>query len=128
VAKGKKAKPAVVGAIILLGNDVLDLADIRFTEMLGQAHELLAMRYAAAGLGLPQNEETDRKRHNLDCLVINSLLSRPIFRDQYSIVRGAFEEGDPAFPHATIRRETHIQLAVRKPSVICGLFKPRGES
>jgi hypothetical protein len=126
-SKGKTAVPAVVGAIILLGNDVLDLTDVRFTEMLGQAHRVLAAQYAAAGSQLPGNEKSERKRHHLDCLVINSLLSDPGLREQYSIVRGAFEEGDPAFPEALIRRETHIQLAVRRPGVICGLFKPRGE-
>jgi hypothetical protein len=123
--KGKKnAKPAVVGAIILLGSDVLDLTDVRFAPMLAESYELLAERYRAAGLELPENEISDRKRHYLDCLVINSLFSIPDIRGKYSVVRGAFEEGEPVFPGATIRKETHIQLAVRDPSVIGGLFRP----
>jgi hypothetical protein len=92
--------------------------------MLDESYELLAERYRAAGLELPENEISDRKRHYLDCLAINSLFSIPDIRGKYSVVRGAFEEGEPVFPGATIRKETHIQLAVRDPSVIGGLFRP----
>jgi len=121
---GKHVKPAVVGAIILLRDNVLDLTDIRFASMLAKSYNVLASRFAAAGLKLPENEEGVPKRHNLDCLVINTLFRVPAIRTTYSVVRGAFEEGAPVFPGSMIKEETHIQLAVRDPSVICGLFRP----
>jgi hypothetical protein len=123
-AAGRHVKPTVVGAIILLRDNVLDLTDFHFAPMLAKSYEVLASRFAATGLKLPENEESDRKRHNLDCLVINTLFRIPRIRAAYSVVRGAFEEGDCAFPGSMIKKETHIQLAVRDPSVICGLFKP----
>ena len=123
-AKGRHDKPAVVGAIILLGNNVMDLTNVRFAPMLARSYSVLVTRFTMFGLKLPVNEKSDRKRHNLDCLVINTLFRIPAIRDTYNVVRGAFEEGDCVFPGAIIKEETHIQLAVRDPGVICGLFKP----
>jgi hypothetical protein len=123
-AKGRHARPAVVGAIILLRDNVLDLTDIHFAPMLARSYEVLAERFDAVGVKLPENEESDRKRHNLDCLVINTLFKVRDIRDRYSVVRGAFEEGDRVFPGSMIKEQTHIQLAVRDPGVICGLFRP----
>ena len=122
--KGRHARPAVVGAVILLGSNVMDLTDVHFAPMLAKSHTVLAARFTAARLRLPANEESNRKRHNLDCLVINTLFRIPAIRAAYSVVRGAFEEGAPVFSGSMIKEETHIQLAVRDPSVICGLFKP----
>lgn len=125
-AKGKKsAKPAVVGAVIVLGNDdVLDLTDVRFAPALEEAFTILKWTFDKAGIKMPVNEAKNRKRHFLDCLVINSLFAITEIKEKYAVVRGAFEEGDPAFPGSTIRKQTHIQLAVRKPNAIRGVFKP----
>ena len=82
---------------------------------------------------LPKNKKgrgaarRDRLVRGLDCAVIN------LFNDQedqakgglcYQSVRGVFEEGSPAFPGACIRTKTHIQIAVRDPNCILGVFVP----
>jgi hypothetical protein len=62
------------------------------------------------------------KRRELDCLVLNYLCSQsPVL---YQTVRGVFLEGDPAYPDAMIRKESHVQIAVRDPSCILGVFRP----
>jgi hypothetical protein len=125
-AKGAKdATPAVIGAVIALGgDDVLDLTDVRFAPALKGAFTILRETYAKTGRKLPVNEATDRKRHYLDCLIINSLFVLPEVRQRFNVVRGAFEEGLPVFPGSTIKEQTHIQLAVRNPSAIRGIFRP----
>jgi hypothetical protein len=125
-AKGKKhVEPAVVGAVIVLGNDdVLDLTDVRCAPALKGAFAILKATFAEVGRKMPVNETSDRKRHFLDCMVINSLFAIDDISRKYGVVRGAFEEGKPAFAGSTIKEETHIQLAVRDPRAIRGVFRP----
>ena len=122
--KGNRSKPAVVGALILLGDNVMDLTDIRFAPMLTRSYRMLTTQFAATKTNLPENEKSSPKRHYLDCLVINNLFSFRDIDEKYDVVRGAFEEGDSVFPGSMIKEQTHIQLAVREPKVICGLFRP----
>jgi hypothetical protein len=42
----------------------------------------------------------------------------------FQTVRCPFLEGRPAFPSSGIRRESHIQLAVRDRAAILGVFRP----
>jgi hypothetical protein len=42
----------------------------------------------------------------------------------FHTIRCAFSEGTPAFPGSKIMAQSHIQIAVRDPSVIIGYFKP----
>ena len=125
-AKGRKrVEPAVVGAVIALGNDdVFDMMDVRFAPVLRKAFVAMDATFAKAGRKMPANETKDRQRHFLDCIIINSLFAIDEIREQYNVVRGAWEEGEPAFPGSTIKEQTHIQLAIRNPRVIQGLFKP----
>jgi hypothetical protein len=62
------------------------------------------------------------KKRTLDCLVINNLAAT--MSEQIQTVRGAFEEGDEAFPGAALRTETHIQIAVRERQCMLGIFRP----
>jgi hypothetical protein len=64
---------------------------------------------------LPKNQ---KKRHDLDCLVINKFVnSMERFAGQQGIlfqtVRGVFEEGRPLFPGSAIRSHSHVPIAVR---------------
>jgi hypothetical protein len=43
---------------------------------------------------------------------------------RFQTVRGCFVEGGPAFPGSGIQRESHIQIAVRDPACIIGVFRP----
>lgn len=116
-------RPGVVGALIQLGR-CFDLTDITNSESLSIAYEQLAEDYAAAGRALPTNggPPPDLKRRELDCLVINRCADRA--PAPYQTTRGVFLEGDPAYPGAMIRRESHIQIAVRDVSCILGTFRP----
>ncbi len=111
----------VVGAVIQLGK-CLDLTDMQFTGLLRQSYDGLNSDYQSKGLHLPENKGRDLKLRVLDCLVINSL--SPTILDDVDTVRGAFEEGEEAFPCAALRMETHIQIAVRKRECILGIFRP----
>lgn len=131
--KGRdESEAAVLGAIIQLGN-CFDLLDVHFTKLLARANRLLIRTLSEEGSELPVNEKPndvgDVIRRHLDCAVINFALQSAEEESGragvlYHVVRGAFEEGGPAFPGACVRERTHIQVAVRDPSCIIGYFKP----
>ncbi len=125
--QGKVKEPAVVGAILQLGR-CFDLMDTHFTADLAKAYDLCEALYQEEGKALPVNagKTPDRKLRRLDCLVLNLYLQ---YLDEHAgepfqTVRAAFEEGEPAFRGSMIRRETHIQIAVRDPRCILGVFRP----
>ena len=111
----------VVGAVIQLGN-CLDLTDLRYTSLLKRSYEDLRVDFDRRNLALPKNTGRDLKLRKLDCLVINSL--SPTILENVDTVRGAFEEGAEAFPGAALKKETHIQIAVRNRESILGIFRP----
>lgn len=64
----------------------------------------------------------------LDCAIIESLhvtmkAQKDLFA--YDSVRGVFIEGSPIYPNAGFRKKTHIQICVRNPNCIKGVFRPR---
>jgi hypothetical protein len=123
--RGKVVKPTVVGAILQLGR-CFDLLDTQLTDELPDAYELCARIYGGAE-ALPKNEgkTPDRALRRLDRLVLNAYLERlDTAGEHYQTVRAAFEEGEPAFPGSMIRRETHIQIAVRDARCVLGVFRP----
>lgn len=120
----------VIGAVVQLGR-CLDLTDVNNTCLLRPAYDGLIEEYCARELDLPKNEGRDLKLRKLDCLVINRLITA--MEDQsrhadgpptFQTVRCAFEEGEDAFPGSMLKTETHIQIAVRDPSCILGVFRP----
>jgi hypothetical protein len=124
--EGKRSEPAVVGAVIQLGR-CFDLLDTRFTKNLADAYPSFADAIDAAGAQLPTNggSKPDLKLRRLDCAVINWYLSQAEAQGtRYQTVRGCFIEGGEAYPSAGFRVETHIQVAVRDPTCILGLFRP----
>lgn len=125
--QGNVNEPAVVGAILQLGR-CFDLMDTRFTADLARAYEFCEALYSAQGRALPVNagKTPDKKLRRLDCLVLNLYLQRldENAGQPFQTVRAAFEEGEPAFAGSMIRRETHIQIAVRDPRCILGVFRP----
>ena len=131
--KGSKIKkPAVLGAIISLGN-CFDLLDVRSTDLLTDAAESIIQVLGAQGKELPKNQPTGTgdfdwlKRHR-DCFVLNSAIPT-IERYEsctFQTVRGVFQEGVAAFDGAGIKRKSHIQIAVRDPRAIIGYFRPEG--
>lgn len=125
------ANPGVVGALIQLGN-CFDLMDTRFTAELGQA----ASRYVAflqtAEQAIPVNRGQDLGARKFDCAVINWYLQA--LEDEeievYDTIRCGFTEGEPIYWNESlgiqtgIYHQSHIQLAVRNPRSIIGVFRP----
>ncbi len=116
--------PAVLGAVIQLGR-CFDLLNEGITAALTKSYAELIAPYQQAGKQLPRNRGSDWKRRELDCLVINEFMTRVQLRGiQYDTVRGAFLEGETAYPGAGFSREAHVQIAVRNPACILGVFRP----
>jgi hypothetical protein len=120
---GRRGSEAMVGALIRLG-DCFDLTDLQNTATLAAAYDDLRSNFDALGRQLPLNRgsDADLKRRELDCLIINYCLDLSPVR--YDSVRAAFIEGPPVYPGAKLNRETHVQVAVRDPDCILGVFRP----
>jgi hypothetical protein len=138
--RGDYLKPAVVGAVIDLRN-CLDLASRTDLHLIRQAHASFVQTQKLSGLPIPKNgsvkgnKNADRVLRFLDCAVFNHLHS--ILNDQpegparlepFDTVRGMFTEGPKLYAGAGFRAKTHVQLAVRNPACIVGLFNPRAPS
>ena len=126
--RGKVKTPAIVGAIIQLGN-CFDLMDTKFTDELPTAFAMLKKLHRAMGSPLPKNrgKTPDNELRLLDCAVLNLYLQH-VEDDQgivYDTVRCGFVEGPPAFRGSGIRHQSHVQLAVRTPACIVGVFRPQ---
>ena len=116
--------PSVIGAVVQLGR-CFDLLNETFTAILADRYHKLARTFADEGRSLPRNRGRQGKRRDLDCLVINDCLGKSQKAGTgYDTVRGAFLEGKPAYPGAGFSRESHIQIAVRNPACILGVFRP----
>ena len=129
--KGSNIKrPAVIGAVIQLGN-CFDLLDVRFTKELSLHAAEVQDELLAAGRALPRNETTgtgdfDWLRRHRDCFVLNAVIPRleRVHNCTFHSVRGVFQEGEPAFDGAGIKLKSHIQIAVRDPRALIGYFRP----
>jgi hypothetical protein len=121
---GSKRRPAVVGAAVQLGN-CFDLLDESITSVLADSYTELAQTFADQGRVLPRNRGRESKLRVLDCLVVNDCLRRMEGRGTpYDTVRAAFWEGEPVYAGAGFARESHIQVVVRRPACILGVFRP----
>lgn len=114
----------VIGAVIQLGQ-CLDLTDLHATEMLPDAFKRVQGLYKKSKRPLPTNHGKEFKNRKLDCLVLNHLVvSLKKKGMEVQAIRGAFEEGESAFPGSMLKKETHIQVAVRDLACILGVFRP----
>jgi hypothetical protein len=113
----------VVGAIIELGL-CCDLTTSMGIEWVRVAYDHLAQNLSTSGDRLPVNNP-DGLRRNLDCAVITSL--HKILENQgerpIDTLRGVFIEGEPLYPGAGFYAKTHIQIVVRNPTCIKGVFR-----
>lgn len=138
VRTGKYEEASVIGAVIDLGN-CLDLVSREDLELYRAAYKSFIKLQKLAGLKIPKNRNprgsTDRDRvlRFLDCAVFRHLHSMIEVLAQedasfpvYDTVRGMFVEGGKIFPGSGIYSKSHVQIAVRNPDCIKGLFIPRG--
>lgn len=119
--KEGKFEPAVVGAVIDLGN-CLDLTTTAGIEHVRMGHALLAELHEKRGEPLPVNsragdDDGDRLIRRLDCAAINMTCEFLQQEEGISIdtVKGIFPEGGPAFdgamhhgahPHPDLRAQS----------------------
>lgn len=93
----------------------LNLLENTYHEPLRATFRNLRTVYGSLGWELPKNR---KKRHDLDCLVINKFVKfMERISGQHGIafrsVRGVFEEGRPLYPGSALRSQAHIQIALR---------------
>jgi hypothetical protein len=125
-ARGKVRTPAIVGALIQLGH-CFDLMDTRFTEELRLAFEMFKQTRQPGGR-LPENrgKTPDKLLRHRDCAVLNFYLEwlPRNGASSYDSVRCGFVEGAPAYPGSGIRHRSHVQITVRNPACVVGVFRP----
>jgi hypothetical protein len=124
--RGNVKTPAAIGAVLQLGR-CFDLMDTRFTSELPKAHSLWEQAWIATGNPLPTNrgKTPDQELRLLDRAVLNFYLKQfETTPTPFQTVRGGFEEGSEAFKGSMIRQKNHIQIAVRDPGCILGVFRP----
>lgn len=113
--------PTAVGAFIQLGR-CFDLLDTANTEALAQWAPTFRALLKKDGKILPKNKE---KLRYGDCAIVNAYLGHRASEGHvHDTVRGCFLEGKPIFRGSGIHRQAHIQLAVRNPACIVGVFRP----
>jgi len=109
---------AVLEATISLA-DCMDLTDDYWKQRLAEAYVSLKVVYRRLKKRLPKQTAL---RHDRDKVVIEHLIEQ-LWMNGKSIrcVRGSFDEGRRIFPLSAIRRQSHIQIAVRDTSLITNL-------
>ncbi len=125
--RGGLKTPAVLGAVIQLGT-CFDLLDTRFTGDLKDAYKpWRSLNKGQAKRLRNVGRKKDKELRRLDCAVLNWYLDRLGEDGQvYDTVRCAFREGQRVFRGSEIYAETHVQIAVRNPANIVGVFHPHG--
>jgi hypothetical protein len=128
--RGKIQKPAVLGAVLHLGQ-CFDLLDAAYTDVLADSYREFCRTVTAEGKSLPKNEprdggDPDNLLRKLDCAAINWTIEQLEVRagTKFHSVRGVFQEGDRVYPESEIRRRSHIQIAVRDAACVLGYFLP----
>jgi hypothetical protein len=115
--------PFVIGAVVSLGL-CLDLTTTAGIEQVRTAHRNLVELATATHVELPKNTANGLLRR-LDCAVIQMIHKiRDDLRDQpIDTVKGVFIEGGPVYDGSGFYEKTHIQIAVRNPECIKGVFR-----
>ena len=116
-------KPFVVGAILDLGY-CLDLTTHSGLSMAKDAYRAMAEAYSMLNKPLPVNRP-EKFRHPLDCAVMNYLHQIRVERKQAPVdsVKGIFQEPSELYPGSAFLSKSHIQIAIRNPECIKGVFR-----
>ncbi len=127
--------PSVVGAVIDLGK-CLDLTTQSGIAAVKVAFNKFVKMSKREGSPVPENVDTAKHPGNdkilrcLDCAVMNYLYTIAQTAQEsdpqsqpFATVRAMFPEGSELYPGAGFRDKTHIQLCVRNPEQIFGVFR-----
>ena len=92
--------------------------------MVKASFENLQETSIAANYDLPVNSD-DLLRRYLDRLVVENLheIRGDRRQEPADTVKGVFVEGEPVYPGAGFVEKTHIQICVRNPAMIKGIFR-----
>ena len=115
-AKQQHGTEAAVIVAEISMRDCIDLLDIEWFQFLTEAYNSFMEQLRLANL--PHPRQTSRA-HRLDREVVN--YSVGILAEQGTIVssvRAAFSEGNPVYPLSALFDRSHVQIAVRDPSLI----------
>jgi hypothetical protein len=118
-------QPAVLGAVIDLGL-CLDLATENGIQEVLSAYAALKQIQESTSTPLPKNSGgSDRLLRKLDCAVIQVLhdIRKSEGLDSIDTVVGLFTEGGPLYEGSGFQSKTHIQICVRNPPSIKGIFQ-----
>jgi len=121
-------RPAVIGAVLDLGF-CLDLLDHSNLQLLTQGYNFLVTTLRNSNI--PQNKSPkncdEKMIRELDCAVIETLhkIKETNGEKGFDSVRAVFIEGNVLYPNACFREKNHIQIAIRNPNCIKGIFLPR---
>mgnify|MGYP005867451641 CR=1 FL=1 len=126
---GQKIEPYAIGAIIDLGN-CLDLTESVSLRIVKESYKYLAFMNEISETPMPVNEsgftgDDDLIKRYLDCAVIHNVhaLREEEELEPFSTVRAPFTEGKELFTGSKIQSKTHIQICVREPARIRGIFR-----
>ena len=121
--KATLRKATVIGAVVDLGY-CLDLTTSRGLRQTKLAYEQLRAVFEQTGQPLPVNH-ADGIRHNLDCAVLNYLhfLQKEEGRPPFDSVKGIFVEAPELYAGSAFHAKNHIQIAIRNPDCIKGVFR-----
>ncbi|MGH6619649.1 MAG: hypothetical protein ACREF6_08905 [Alphaproteobacteria bacterium] len=117
--------PAVVGAVIDLGL-CLDLTTSAGIQIVRDTYQNLVKITEEAKSPLPRNSG-DSLRRNLDCAVVNLVheVRTEAALPSIDTVRTVFVEGQPIYDGSGFFIKSHIQICVRNPECIKGVFRMR---
>jgi hypothetical protein len=123
---GKVKTPAVLGAIIDLGN-CLNLIDAEHLNLVKAAHKAYLELCRISGGKPLQNKGSGLRARYLDKAVFETLhkLREQEKKQPFDTVRAFFVEGEPLYENAGLHSLDHIQICVRDPRRIVGYFLPR---
>jgi hypothetical protein len=122
---GRELEPFVIGAVIDLGF-CLDLISSNGAEAVRQFYPRFQAIFQASGAEEPRNSGGgDLLLRKLDCAVLNAFHQARKIEGQpeFDTVRGLFPEGKELYPGSGLRQNTHIQICVRNPENIHGVFR-----
>ena len=137
LADQSSEEAVVLGAVIDPGN-CLDLTTKEGLSWLALGHDQLAFNMRTAGIPLIQNGSGNNRP--LDKAVVeqvyrlvDGLINDDQLKRQQQRVRridsviNVYPDGDPLYEGTTILAKTHVQLCLRDPAKIIGVFKVKDD-
>lgn len=125
--RNKISKPAVVGAIIDLGQ-CLDLTTRSGLTLVEQMYDQIKDQIVLENIkGKSKGATSDIMLRNLDCYIIGAIHDMHDHTKgltPFNSVRAGFWEGEELYPNAGFRKKNYIQISIRNERSIMAYFKP----